>query len=57
MAKTTADNSTTLETPSFTLVVAHPFGDYERGAAIKDPAEIAEVMKGENAHHVRKVAI
>lgn len=57
MAKTPADSTTAPETPSFTLVVAHPFGDYERGAAITDPAEIAKVMDGENAHHVRKVAI
>jgi hypothetical protein len=37
------------------LVVVHPFGDYRRGDAIKDPAEIAAVLAGENAHHCRKV--
>ncbi|MBB3213432.1 hypothetical protein FHW67_002724 [Herbaspirillum sp. Sphag1AN] len=49
------DGSTTTESPGYTLVVAHPFGDYERGSAITDPAEIEAVMSGENAHHVRKV--
>lgn len=37
------------------LVVVHPFGSHNRGDAITDPAEIAAVLAGENAHHCRKV--
>jgi hypothetical protein len=57
MAKSNDGTTTAVETPTYTLVVAHPFGDHERGSAITDPAEIAEVMVGENAHHVRKVPL
>lgn len=49
------EDGSTVEYPAYTLVVAHPFGDYERGAAITDPALVAEVMEGENSRHVRKV--
>lgn len=56
MANKKDDGTTTVETPDYTLVVAHPFGDYERGSAIAEPAEIAAVMAGENSHHVRKVS-
>lgn len=42
--------------PDFHLVVIHPFGDYQRGDRITDPAIIAAVMEGENAHHCHKVA-
>ncbi|WP_416052755.1 hypothetical protein [Cupriavidus basilensis] len=40
----------------FELVVIHAFGDYERGTRISDPATIAAVMAGDNAHHCHKVA-
>jgi hypothetical protein len=40
----------------FTLVVIHPFGDYERGARIDDAAAVDAVLNGENASHVVKVA-
>lgn len=36
------------------LTVIHPFGDYARGHRIKDPAEIEEVLAGENPHHTVK---
>jgi hypothetical protein len=40
---------------AFTLVVAHPFGDHERGSSITEAADIFAVLEGENASHVRKV--
>lgn len=45
MAKTSLD---------YVLVVIHPFADYQRGDRITDPAQIAAVMAGENAHHCVK---
>jgi hypothetical protein len=42
-------------TPEFTLVVIHPFGDYRRGDAVTDAAEIESVIQSENAHHCHKV--
>lgn len=42
--------------PAFVLVVVHPFGDYQRGDRITDPAKIEEVLAGENAGHCNKVA-
>lgn len=50
----TKDSTQVTDLP-YTLVVAHPFADYERGAAITDPTEVAAVLAGENANHVRKV--
>lgn len=44
------------EAPAFVLVVVQPFGDYQRGDRITDPAKIAEVLAGENASHCNKVA-
>lgn len=38
-----------------TLIVIHPFADYQRGDKITDAAEIAQVLDGENAHHVNAV--
>lgn len=43
------------EAPAFILVVVHPFGDYQRGDRITDPAKIAEVLAGENAGNCHKV--
>ncbi|MCP1119634.1 hypothetical protein [Robbsia andropogonis] len=40
----------------FVLVVKQPFGDYSRGDAISDASVVAEVLAGENAKHVNKVA-
>jgi hypothetical protein len=40
----------------FYLVVIQPFGDYEKGAHITDPAEIERVLESENASHCHKVA-
>ena len=34
------------------LVVTNPFGGHSRGDRITDPKEIAQVLAGENAHHV-----
>ena len=34
------------------LVVTNPFGGHGIGHCITDPAEIARVLAGENAHHV-----
>lgn len=34
------------------LVVTNPFGGFEKGQHIKDPAKIAEVLAGECAHSV-----
>lgn len=39
----------------FALVVIHPFGDHKRGDRIEDAEAIAQVLKGENAHHCHKV--
>jgi hypothetical protein len=39
------------------LVVIHPFGDYQRGDAITDAETIAEVLDGENASSVNRVAV
>lgn len=38
------------------LVVIHPFGDYSRGDRISDAKTIADVLDGENASHVNRVA-
>lgn len=43
------------EAPAFVLVVVQPFGDYQRGHRITDPAKIAEVLAGENADCCHKV--
>lgn len=40
----------------FDLVVIHQFGFIERGTRITDPAQIKEILEGENRHHVHKVA-
>ncbi len=42
--------------PAFVLVVVHPFGDYQRGDLIADPAKIAAVLQSENADHCNKIA-
>jgi hypothetical protein len=34
------------------LVVKNPFGGRDKGDRITDPAEIAEILAGEHAHHV-----
>jgi phenylalanine-4-hydroxylase len=41
--------------PAFYLVVIHAFGTYRRGDQIKDAAEIARVLKSENANSVNRV--
>lgn len=51
-----AKNTQTQDAPAFVLVVVHPFADYKRGDRIEDPAVIASVLAGENAHHCNKVA-
>lgn len=40
--------------PDYVLVVIHPFGDFQRGDRITEPALIASIMAGENAHHCVK---
>lgn len=47
---------TTPSSTDFHLVVIQPFGQYERGARITDPKEIADVLAGENAASVNRVA-
>ncbi len=42
--------------PAFVLIVVHPFGDYQRGDRIADPAAIDAVLQSENAHHCNKIA-
>lgn len=39
------------------LTVIHPFGAYARGDRITDPAAIAAVLAGDNAHHVNRVEL
>lgn len=36
------------------LVVHEPFGGYAKGEVIRDAEKIAEILAGENAHHVVK---
>lgn len=43
------------EAPAFVLVVVQPFGDYQRGDRITDPAKIADVLASENAGCCHKV--
>ncbi len=42
--------------PAFVLIVVHPFGSYQRGDRIADPAAIEAVLASENAHHCNKIA-
>ncbi len=42
-------------TQPYHLVVIHPFGVHQRGAVISDPDDVADVLAGENAHHVNKI--
>ncbi len=37
------------------LTVIHPFGRYQRGDVITDPALIDAIKAGENAHHCHKI--
>ena len=41
----------------FHLVVVRPFGAYGKGDTITDSAKITEILAGENAHHVVRVAV
>lgn len=34
------------------LIVTNPFGGHSKGSVIKDADKIAEILAGENAHHV-----
>ncbi|WP_198432733.1 hypothetical protein [Burkholderia ubonensis] len=38
----------------FHLTVIEPFGGYAKGDEITDLAKVAEILDGENAHHVVK---
>jgi len=40
----------------FHLTVSEPFGGYAKGDEITDPAKVAEILSGENEHHVIKRA-
>jgi hypothetical protein len=42
---------------NFHLVVVRAFGAYAKGDAITDSAKITEVLAGENAHCVVRVAV
>jgi hypothetical protein len=52
------ENETTTpnDAPSTTLVVVQPFHGHQRGDAITDPDEVAEILGGELADHVVKRA-
>jgi|GEM_PF-1022670 len=41
--------------PDYHLIVVQAFGAYRRGHHINDPAKVAEIMAGENAHHCNKI--
>lgn len=40
----------------FHLTVVEPFGGYQKGDEITDPEKVAEILDGENQHHVIKRA-
>jgi hypothetical protein len=40
----------------FILTVREPFGGYNKGDEISDPAKVKEILSGENEHHVIKRA-
>ncbi|MEX3933274.1 hypothetical protein AB4Y32_15975 [Paraburkholderia phymatum] len=40
----------------FVLVVIEPFGGYAKGEEITDADKVAEILAGENQHHVIKRA-
>jgi hypothetical protein len=42
---------------SFHLVVINAFGPYARGDLITDATIAAEILAGENAHHVVRIAV
>jgi hypothetical protein len=39
------------------LVVVTPFGGYERGSVISDVSEVSDILAGELAGHVNRVAM
>jgi hypothetical protein len=41
----------------FSLVVVRAFGAYAKGDSITDGAKITEILAGENAHCVVRVAV
>lgn len=41
---------------NFHLVVVRAFGAYAKGDTITDIGKITEILAGENAHHVVRVA-
>lgn len=40
----------------FHLIVREPFGGYAKGEKITDQSKVAEILSGENEHHVVKIA-
>lgn len=50
------DQLTSSTAQAFHVVVIHPFGVYARGAIVSDAADIADILAGENARHVNKIA-
>lgn len=40
----------------FHLIVREPFGGYAKGEKITDAKKVAEILAGENEHHVIKIA-
>ena len=42
---------------NFHLVVVRSFGKYAKGDIITDSTAINEILAGENAHHVVRVAV
>lgn len=39
----------------FHLIVREPFGGYAKGEKITDQSKVAEILAGENEHHVLKI--
>lgn len=46
--------STLLEA-DFHLIVIHPFGNYQKGACVKDITEITQIMTSENARFCNRI--
>jgi len=50
------DQLTSNTVQPFHLVVIHPFGEHAKGAVVSDAADVADILAGENARHVNKIA-
>ena len=41
---------------NYHLICVHPFGKYQKGQIVTDPAEVAKLMQDRDHHFVRTVA-